>query len=235
MAGRHALLVYLLAVLCGFVLLAVASIAIGAVVVDLLVPIGGVDAADESVVKDLVSIRDGTLTDISAIASTAAGGVVLPAIAAVAAVVFVALRRWALAAFLAVGLSIESASYRLTSIVNPRERPDVMRLDGYPADASYPSGHVAAAIVVYGGLALLIGSRISNRWARAGLVVAAVAIVTIVGASRMYRGMHHPIDLAAGVGIGCAALAVMVGASRAATAAAARRAERRVALREATT
>ena len=146
----------------------------------------------------------------------------LPAIAAVAAVVFVALRRWALAAFLAVGLSIESASYRLTSIVNPRERPDVMRLDGYPADASFPSGHVAAAIVVYGGLALLIGSRISNRWARAGLVVAAVAIVTIVGASRMYRGMHHPIDLAAGVGIGCAALAVMVGASRAATAAAAR-------------
>ena len=92
-----------------------------------------------------------------------------------------------------------------------------------------------AAIVVYGGLALLIGSRISNRWARAALFAAAIVIVAIVAASRMYRGMHHPTDLAAGVAIGCATLAVIVAASRAATAAAARRSERRVALREAIT
>lgn len=224
--GRHPALVFVLAALAGFAILIAAAIALGALVVGVIVPIGGVDGADESAVKDIVAQRSGTLTDLSAVFSVAAAGIVLPAIAGVAAIVFAFLRRWTLAAFLAIGLSIESASYRLASIVNPRERPDVVRLDGYPPDASFPSGHVAAAVVVYGGLALIIGSRISNRWARVALAVGAVLMVALVALSRMYRGMHHPTDVAGGVLIGSAALVVMFGACRAASAAAAMRRQR---------
>ena len=45
--------------------------------------------------------------------------------------------------------------YRATTLAVHRERPDVHRLEGLPADASYYSGHTAAAIAVYGGIALL--------------------------------------------------------------------------------
>ena len=42
----------------------------------------------------------------------------------------------------------------------------------------------------------------------------AVAIPLIVGVSRMYRGMHHPLDTLAGVLVGIAALALVVFVAR---------------------
>jgi undecaprenyl-diphosphatase len=82
---------------------------------------------------------------------------------------------------------------------------------------SYPSGHVAASVVVYVGLALLITSRFRER---RRLVIAvwalAVALPLVVALSRMYRGMHHPTDAFAGILIGLAALAIALLAARAA-------------------
>ena len=50
------------------------------------------------------------------------------------------------------------ASYRATTLVVHRDRPSVPRLEHLPVNASYPSGHTAAAIAVYGGLVLLLTS-----------------------------------------------------------------------------
>jgi len=97
-----------------------------------------------------------------------------------------------------------------------RERPDVPRLEKLPVDASYPSGHTAASIAVYGGIALLLASRIRNRAARIAIWAVAVLIPVYVAFSRMYRGMHHPIDIAGGVVIGVAALCALVLVTRAA-------------------
>jgi undecaprenyl-diphosphatase len=83
-------------------------------------------------------------------------------------------------------------------------------------DASYPSGHTAAAIAVYWGIALLLTSRISSLTARICIWTAAALIPVYVALSRMYRGMHHPLDVAGGVVIGIAALSAMVIVSRAA-------------------
>jgi undecaprenyl-diphosphatase len=87
-------------------------------------------------------------------------------------------------------------------------------------DASYPSGHTAASIAVYCGLALLLTSRIKNRTAQVAIWAVAILIPVYVAFSRMYRGMHHPLDIAGGVVIGIASLCVLVLACRAAGAAA---------------
>ena len=42
----------------------------------------------------------------------------------------------------------------------------------------------------------------------------ALAVPVVVGISRMYRGMHHPLDLAAGVVMGIAALVLAVFVTR---------------------
>jgi membrane-associated phospholipid phosphatase len=102
----------------------------------------------------------------------------------------------------------------------------VHRLESLPVNASYPSGHTAASIAVYGGLALLLTSRISSVAARVLIWAVAASIAVYVAFARMYRGMHHPLDIAGGVVIGIAVLAAIVLVSRASGLAAAERDER---------
>ena len=114
---------------------------------------------------------------------------------------------------------VESGLYRITSAAAPRARPDVPRLEDLPVDASYPSGHTAASIAVYGGLVLLLTTRITSPRRRLLAWIGAILIAVFVAMSRMYRGMHHPIDAAGGVLVGLAAIAIVVFACNATTAA----------------
>jgi undecaprenyl-diphosphatase len=146
--------------------------------------------------------------------SIIAGGVVLPIVAGCCAVVFAVARRWRIAAFFVFALAVESAAYRASTLIVHSHRPRVPRLERLPVNASYPSGHTAAAIAVYGGAALLLTSRVTNRFVRIFAWTLAVALVTFVATARMYRGMHHPLDVAGGVFVGVAALVVVVFACR---------------------
>ena len=136
---------------------------------------------------------------------------------------FALLRRWRLAAFVLFAVARESGVYRVTADIVNRERPDVKRLESLPVDASYPSGHTAASIALYGGLLLLLASKINRMSVMIAVLLVGVAIPVFVAWARLYRGMHHPTDAAAGVVLGVGAVAVLVFASRAAGAAAERR------------
>jgi membrane-associated phospholipid phosphatase len=141
---------------------------------------------------------------------------VLPIVAGVLGLLAATLRQWRIGAFVVFALGVESATYRLTTLAVHSHRPRVVRLESLPVNASYPSGHTAAAIAVYGGLALLVTSRFTNLVVRVIAWAAVLGIVAFVATARMYRGMHHPIDVAGGVVVGIAALLVLVFACRAA-------------------
>ena len=126
------------------------------------------------------------------------------------------MRRWRFLAFIAGAILVEVATYRVTSLIVHRERPTVPRLDHLPVNQSYPSGHVAASIVVYIGLALVLSPKLRDRRLLILLWTLAIALPLLVAASRMYRGMHHPIDAVAGVGMGLASIAIALFAARAA-------------------
>jgi len=125
-----------------------------------------------------------------------------------------------IAAFAVFALAVESGTYRATTLLVHSHRPNVVRLENLPVNASYPSGHTAAAIAVYGGIVLLLASRFTNRGFQAFAWTFVLAMVTFVATARMYRGMHHPLDVAGGVVVGVAALIVLVFACRTAGAAA---------------
>ena len=57
-----------------------------------------------------------------------------------------------------------------------------------------PSGHVAAAAAVYGGLAWLLGV----RWAW----LVALAVAAVIGGSRVSLGVHNPAEVALGAAVG---------------------------------
>ena len=212
----HPFWTYVCGVLLSVVVIAALSIATGLLVTHVVLRAHGVASDDERLVRFLAGHRARSLTDASLVGSIMAGGVVLPIIAAGAAVIAAVARHWRLAGFLLFALAVESGAYRATTMVVHRHRPGVHRLETLPVNASYPSGHTAASIAVYWGIALLLTSRISNVTARICIWIVAALIPVYVALSRMYRGMHHPLDIGGGVIIGIAALAAMVVVSRAA-------------------
>ncbi|HST19126.1 MAG TPA: phosphatase PAP2 family protein [Gaiellaceae bacterium] len=216
----HPVWTYVCGILIAFVAIASLSIVAGLVVTRLLLHVHGVPGDDERLVGFLARHRSGGLTDASLVGSIMAGGVVLPIIAGTAALIAVVTKHWRLAGFLLFALAVESGSYRATTLAVHRHRPEVHRLEGLPVNASYPSGHTAAAIAVYGGLALLLTSRIESRAAKIVIWVVAALIPVFVAFSRMYRGMHHPLDIAGGAIVGIAALCALVAVTRAAGSAA---------------
>lgn len=219
--------VFIVALLGGYALLVGVMILLGLALIELVLPIGGLEEADQGLNEWFVNQRTPTLEDISWVGSTLAGGLVIPSIIGICLLVFLATRHWLLAAFILFVVVLESGTYRATTLVIHRDRPDVLRLESLPVDASFPSGHTAASIALYGGLLLLIASKLNNTAIKVAALLVGIAIPLFVGASRMYRGMHHITDTGAGILLGLGALAVLVFASRAASAAANRRDARR--------
>lgn len=221
-ATGHPLRTFLTGVVFAYVAVAGLSILLGLLVTRVILADGGIASDDESVVGFLSHHRSAGLTEASLAASMMAGGVVLPILVAVFGLAMATLRQWRVGAFLICALAVESASYRTTTLVIHRPRPNVVRLEHLPVDASYPSGHTAASIAVYCGLALLVTSRIASRSARVAIWIVAAAVPVFVAFGRMYRGMHHPLDVLGGVAVGISALALLVLVSRVTAAAAAR-------------
>jgi undecaprenyl-diphosphatase len=212
--------VFLITAVVGYALLVGLTVAAGLLLTNLLVPVHGFEKGDNDVNRWLAEHRTPALTDLSWLGSTFAGGLVIPAVVGVLVVVFVVKRHWLLAAFTLFVICVESGSYRATTLVVHRDRPPVHRLEGLDPQASFPSGHIAATVALYGGLLLLLGSWVGRRWFAALALALTVAFALFVGWARMYRGMHHLTDTAAGVVMGLLALGVIVLAARAATAAA---------------
>jgi len=89
-----------------------------------------------------------------------------------------------------------------------RPRPDFGGLGHAAGDFAFPSGHVANSALLYGSIALLLLHHVDRRAARRGVVVVAVALVVLVGVSRIVLGAHHPGDVMAAMAEALAWLAL---------------------------
>jgi undecaprenyl-diphosphatase len=184
-----------------------------------VLPDHGIGHADEHVNAWLAHHRTPARNDISYWLSGVGDVYAIPAIVALTALVACVLRKWRVAGFIVAVIAIEAATYRVATLVIHRHRPRVPRLDDLPVNASYYSGHTAASVAVYCGVALLLTAWIRRTWARVVIWIVAIAIPMLVGLSRLYRGMHHPTDVAAGALVGLGTIAVALTATRAARAA----------------
>jgi undecaprenyl-diphosphatase len=207
-------------------------IALGLYVTRVLLELPGVARVDEWVPDWLASHRTPFWTEVSAAGSTMAGGSVIVPLIGLTALALVLARRWRMASFIVQAGLAEALAYALTVGFVHRARPSVTHLDTYNPMHSFPSGHVAASIAVYGALALLITAHFRAAWVRIPVWTAVAVIPAFVAWSRMYRGEHHPTDVAAGVLMGIAALGVALFAARSARATAEERAAKRAGLGE---
>jgi undecaprenyl-diphosphatase len=89
-----------------------------------------------------------------------------------------------------------------------RDRPDFHRLvDG--TGPSHPSGHVLAAVALWGLLPPLISLLVRSRVLWWCSVVVATALIAGISASRVYLGVHWLTDIVQGVLLGSLYLAAL--------------------------
>jgi len=171
---------------------------------------GVVGDADREVSRWLAERRTPTWNTWTEYGSMLSDTLVKVGLVAAAGVAMVLVwRRWHDGVFLAVTVSLEAAVFVLASFIVDRDRPPVEQLDAIPPSGSFPSGHSGAAVAFYAGLFVVVCWHTRNRLVRGVVGVVAVAVPLIVGASRAYRGMHHPIDVVAGLLLGVATILVV--------------------------
>jgi membrane-associated phospholipid phosphatase len=211
---RHPAVVHVAVTVVSWLALVAVMALLGRLLTEILVPHVGVGLAERSYNDWLEEHRAPLREDISWIGSTLSGGLVIPLVVAVTCIWLALRRRWRLAAFFLTAILVEVTAYRAIVALVPRERPAVDRLESLPLLHSFPSGHVAASVAVYGALALVLAWHLrDSRWRYAPYFVG-IGLVLFVAASRMYRGMHNPTDALAGLLMGVLAVALAIFVSR---------------------
>ncbi|WP_119154976.1 phosphatase PAP2 family protein [Caldimonas tepidiphila] len=114
------------------------------------------------------------------------------------------LRKWGTA--LMVGVSVGGGmllTYGLKRFIE-RPRPDLVPHAVDVLTLSFPSGHATMSAVVYLTLGALLASLQRTRRARLHAMAVAATLTVLVGASRVYLGVHWPSDVLAGWALGTA-------------------------------
>ena len=157
--------------------------------------------------------RTSTLTTTAHVFTTPGDTIVVLALAALLTVGLLVLRQWRSALFVVLAVGGVYGIYVLAFTLAHRDRPPVKILDpGLVPNHSFPSGHVAAATVLWGVVAVLARAYVPGvaRW----LVPVLVVIPPLVLVSRLYLGAHHVSDTVVGLLCGLAGLAAVTVALR---------------------
>ncbi|MCX5998937.1 MAG: phosphatase PAP2 family protein [Chloroflexi bacterium] len=93
-----------------------------------------------------------------------------------------------------------------------RHRPsaDLIRVLSREQDNGFPSGHAFLAIVILGLLAYFIFTSVKNHTLRTVVLIGLIALILLIGTSRVYLGVHWPSDVIGGYLIGGVLLTALI-------------------------
>jgi undecaprenyl-diphosphatase len=188
----------------GWLVLAALAIGLGALVTHFVVG-HSLGQGDLDVARWFAERRTDTWNSISKVGSYFGETVTVFVVIAIALGVLAFKRAWPQCGLLIVAMAAEGGVYLTATYFISRNRPAVHRLEDLILADSYPSGHTAAAMALYGSLCIIVWSMTRSRLWRALFLALAILGPLIVATSRVYRGMHNPTDVICGllIGFGC--------------------------------
>jgi membrane-associated phospholipid phosphatase len=132
---------------------------------------------------------------------TVVGGV--PFLVVLLAILYIGWDRETVATVVGYGLVAAAVTIALKAgFALPRPPASVRAAPVDPNSYGFPSGHAVASTVVYGGLLL-----VRDRVRESRVAVPVVALIALVGLSRVVVGVHYLGDVLAGHAVGLAVLA----------------------------
>ena len=167
---------------------------------------GTIGRWDDTSTRWLSNHRTGALDAVTAVGSRSADTFGILAVAVLVLAVLWARHRWDQMAVLITALTLELSAFLAVNALVGRDRPAVARLGSTPTTSSFPSGHTAATLVLYGAIAIFVSATVRSMVWRVLAWLGAALFPVVVGFSRVYRGLHHPTDVIFGYVLGAAVL-----------------------------
>ncbi|HEU4346298.1 MAG TPA: phosphatase PAP2 family protein [Actinoplanes sp.] len=165
--------------------------------------------AEDALNRELAGDRTESWSAVSSFFSMVGSTPVIIGVTAVTAIILrLTLHRWREPLFLCAAVIAQAIVFFFATLIIDRSRPDVPKMDESPPTSSFPSGHTSAAVALYAGLALLLALMARRTWLKV-LAWALILVPVSVALARLYRGMHHPSDVAASFLNGAVCIAVM--------------------------
>lgn len=172
---------------------------------------GDVSPADSAILHAVIRMRMPWLT-VSAIDVTALGSTTLVILFSAFTLVVLLVLRDRLGAL---QLLAASAGAGILTVVTKdtieRTRPEEVQQLIVVSGFSYPSGHSLSTSALYLTIAIIASRYIRHSGAKAAIFLAVSAVVIMVGASRVYLGVHYATDVVSGISLGAAWALVLAG------------------------
>ena len=187
------------------------SAAIFAVILWSVLAHSGLTGADLRAATFVADHRVAWLTTVMRVVTWLGSSVfIIPLGLAVGGALWLRRHTWFPLLMMAVGFLGAAGLYDIVKPAVGRARPPAALQVGGPDEGwSFPSGHATQTIAFYGMVAIvLIASYAPRR--RLFFAIGAVVVTLVVGASRLYLGVHWVTDVLGGYALGLTWLAVAV-------------------------
>ena len=122
----------------------------------------------------------------------------LVVIGSVAGVAFIVLRWFRPLVLLIIVMAGQAALHHGFKYLIGRPRPPALLPYRAIESFSFPSGHAVSSLCLYAAVAWFCSNRIENPAAKVGIWITALALILLIGISRIYIGIHYPSDVLAG-------------------------------------
>jgi membrane-associated phospholipid phosphatase len=165
---------------------------------------GQVVAVDDDVSRWVVGNVPSSIEWVAHIVSWLGGALGTAIVGGIAVIVLWRASRRADAMFVTLAVLGITALVAVLKAIYERARPDLGSPITLPHSYSFPSGHAATAVVLYGALGLLAAERARSPLRAVGWLVAAAVLACAIGASRVILNVHFVSDVAAGFAVGLA-------------------------------
>ncbi len=166
--------------------------------------------ADPHVTAWVIAHRTDWLTSVLKVLTWLGSTAFIIPVALAVGLYFVIRRRtWRPLALLGAAVAGAIGLYDIVKPLAGRPRPPAAIWIGHYTGAAFPSGHATQSAAFYAMLAIVLGAGMSPR-RRTVLWSAAVLVVLIVGASRIYLGAHWLTDVLAGYALGTSWVAIVM-------------------------
>jgi undecaprenyl-diphosphatase len=180
-----------------------------------LVAVDATDGFDAAVIQSVRAADHGEILGFLRPTTELGSTVAVTVVAVLTLLLGVAAGPWRHGAIGAGVIGLAALAVEIIKSTVARERPDILEPILVEHGFSFPSGHASLSMVAYGILAVLVSRSFLPRGTQLAVFGVVVALVLLIGLSRVWLGVHYPSDVIAGWVAGATVVLVYASLTRA--------------------